>query len=168
MGVCGELGIRNSKHGTALWLVAPKGRWWEKYRVQYFLGRYDYSMDERGRVPVPPRYRDSLLRGAVLNQGPDACLRLFTEESFQQQADLYTSQPANQRGARLTRHSFFANSFGVEPDRQGRILIPAALRTYAGLDGAVVVAGAGEWLEIWNPERFEEEMTAASEATDES
>ena len=134
--------------------------------MQYFLGRYDYSMDERGRVPVPPRYRELFLRGAVLNQGPDACLRLFTEESFQQQAELYTSQPANQRSARLTRHSFFANSFGVEPDRQGRILIPAQLRSYAGLDGAVVVAGAGEWLEIWNPERFETEMSAAEATTE--
>ncbi len=123
-------------------------------------------MDERGRVPVPPRYRELFLRGAVLNQGPDVCLRLFTEESFQQQAELYTSQPANQRNARLTRHSFFANSFGVEPDRQGRILIPAQLRSYAGLDGAVVVAGAGEWLEIWDPERFEAEMSAAETTTE--
>lgn len=106
------------------------------------------------------------MRGAVLNQGPDPCLRLFTEESFQQQAELYTSQPANRRGARLTRHSFFANSFSVEPDRQGRILIPSPLRTYAGLDGAVIVAGAGEWLEIWNPERFEGEMSEAEEASD--
>lgn len=122
-------------------------------------------MDERGRVPVPPRYRDAFLRGAVLNQGPDPCLRLFTEESFEQQAELYTSQPANQRGARLTRHSFFANSFGVEPDRQGRILVPGPLRTYAALEGAVVVAGAGEWLEIWNPERFDGEMSAAEAAS---
>ena len=115
---------------------------------------------------MPPRYRDAFLRGAVLNQGPDPCLRLFTEESFQQQAELYTSQPANQRDARLPRHSFFANSFGVEPDRQGRILIPGPLRTYAALDGAVVVAGAGEWLEIWNPERFDSEMSAAEQATE--
>ena len=123
-------------------------------------------MDERGRVPVPPRYRELFLRGAVLNQGPDACLRLFTEESFEQQAELYTSQPANQRNARLTRHSFFANSFGVEPDRQGRILVPAQLRSYAGLDRAVVVAGAGEWLEIWDPERFGTEMSAAESVSE--
>lgn len=123
-------------------------------------------MDERGRVPVPPRYRESFLKGAVLNQGPDACLRLFTEESFQQQAELYTSEPANQRDARVNRHSFFANSFSVEPDKQGRILIPAKARDHAGLDGAVVVSGAGEWLEIWNPERFEEEMTTAAQATE--
>ncbi len=126
--------------------------------MQYFLGRYDYAMDERGRVPVPPRYRDLFARGAVLNQGPDPCLRLFTAESFEEQAALYTGEPATERAGRMTRHAFFANSFSVEVDRQGRILIPGPLRTYAGLEGNVVVAGAGEWLEIWDPERFEAEM----------
>jgi MraZ protein len=126
--------------------------------LQYFLGRYDYAMDERGRVPVPPRYRDLFARGAVLNQGPDPCLRLFTAESFEEQAALYTSEPATERAGRMTRHAFFANSFSVELDRQGRILIPGQLRAYAGLEGSVVVAGAGEWLEIWNPERFDAEM----------
>jgi MraZ protein len=126
--------------------------------LQYFLGRYDYAMDERGRVPVPPRYRNLFARGAVLNQGPDPCLRLFTNENFEEQAALYTNQPAIERTGRITRHGFFANSFSVELDRQGRILIPGQLRAYAGLEGSVVVAGAGEWLEIWNPERFDAEM----------
>ena len=129
--------------------------------MQYFLGRYEYAMDERGRVPVPPRYRDLFLRGAVLNQGPDSCLRLFTEESFEQQASLYTSQPAIERSGRMTRHGFFANCFSVEPDRQGRILIPAPLREYAELQGSVIVAGAGEWLEIWSPDAFTTEMAEA-------
>jgi len=120
-------------------------------------------MDERGRVPVPPRYRDLFLKGAVLNQGPDPCLRLFPAESFEQQAALYTSAPAIERAGRITRHAFFANSFTVEPDRQGRILIPAPLRAYAGLEGSVIVAGAGEWIEVWNPQRFEAEMAAAQQ-----
>ena len=131
--------------------------------MQYFLGRYEYAMDARGRVPVPPRYRDLFAQGAVLNQGPDPCLRLFTAESFEQQATLYTSEPAIERGGRVTRHGFFANSFSVELDGQGRMLIPAPLRVYAGLEGSVVVAGAGEWLEIWNPGQFEAEMAAVSE-----
>jgi len=130
--------------------------------VQYFLGRFDYAMDDRGRVPIPPRYRDLFAHGAMLNQGPDPCLRLFTIESFQQQAALYTREPAIERSGRMTRHAFFANSFSVELDRQGRILIPAPLRTYARLEGSVVVSGAGEWLELWNPESFEAEMAAAA------
>lgn len=129
--------------------------------MQYFLGRYDYAMDDRGRVPVPPRYRDLLARGAMLNQGPDPCLRLFTQESFDNQAQLYTSLPSIQREGRMTRLAFFSNSFSVELDKQGRILIPAPLRTYARLEGNVVISGAGEWLGIWNPEQFEVEMAEA-------
>lgn len=128
--------------------------------MPYFLGRYDYAMDARGRVPVPPRYRDVFTRGAVLSQGPDSCLRLFTAESFDEQATLYTSQPATERAGRMTRRAFFAQSFSVELDRQGRILVPAPLRAYAALEGNVVVVGAGEWLEIWSPERLDAEMAA--------
>jgi MraZ protein len=126
--------------------------------VQYFTGRYDYAVDERGRIPVPPRYRDLFLHGAILNQGPDPCLRLFTTENFDQQARLYTREDATEEAARGTRRSFFANCFSVELDRQGRVLIPPPLRTYAQLEGNAIVAGTGEWLEIWNPKRFEERM----------
>ena len=128
--------------------------------MQFFLGRYEYAMDGRGRVPLPPRYRDAFAVGAVLSQGPDPCLRLFTGESFREQAALYTSDPATEETARSTRRAFFANSFSVELDGQGRILVPGPLRGYAALDGNVVVSGAGEWLEIWSPERFESAMNA--------
>ncbi len=129
--------------------------------AQYFLGRFEYAMDDRGRVPIPPRYRELFSIGAMLNQGPDPCLRLFTAESFQEQAQLYTSEPAIERSGRMTRHAFFANSFSVELDKQGRILTPTPLRAYAQLEGNVIIAGAGEWLEIWSPEQFEIEMAAA-------
>ena len=132
--------------------------------MEYFLGRYDYAMDDRGRVPVPPRYRDQFARGAVLSQGsPDTCVRLYTAESFEQQAALYASEPSTRRAGRITRHAFFSRSFSVELDRQGRLLIPAALRSYAGLEANAIVVGAGEWLEIWSPERFEVEMAVVDE-----
>lgn len=132
--------------------------------MAYFLGRYEYALDARGRVPVPPRYRDALARGAVISQGsPDQCLRLYTAESFEEQAALYTSEPATRRVGRVARHAFFTRSFGVELDRQGRILIPAPLRTFAGLESNVIVVGAGEWLEVWDPERFEAEMTVVDD-----
>ena len=132
--------------------------------MPYFLGNFEYALDERGRVPVPPRYRDLFTRGAVLNQGsPDQCVRLFTAESFELEAQLYTSEPATRRAGRISRHAFFARSFQVELDRQGRILIPAPLRSYARLEGNVLVVGAGEWLEIWNPDSFAAEMTVVDD-----
>ena len=129
--------------------------------MQYFLGRYDYAMDERGRVPLPPRYRELFALGAMLNQGPDPCLRLFTLQTFDGQAQLYTSIPSIEHEGRLTRLAFFSNSFPVELDKQGRILIPAPLRSYAQLEGNVVISGAGEWLGIWNPQQFELEIARA-------
>ncbi|MDZ4278056.1 MAG: hypothetical protein U1B78_02840 [Dehalococcoidia bacterium] len=132
--------------------------------MPFFLGRYDYSMDARGRAPLPPRYRDAFARGAVLSQGsPVPCLRLYTAQSFEQQAALYTSEPVTRRAGRVARHGFFSRSFPVEPDRQGRILVPGPLRQFAGLEGNVVVVGAGEWLEMWNAERFEAAMAVVDE-----
>ena len=136
--------------------------------MQYFLGRYEYAMDGRGRMPVPPRFRDAFAVGAVLTQGPDPCLRLFTSQSFEQQAELYTSESAREPVGRRSRRDFFANSFSVDLDGQGRILVPGPLRAYAGLEGSVLVAGAGEWLELWNPERFQSEQTASASTESES
>jgi len=134
----------------------------------YFLGTYEYSMDERGRVPLPPRYRDAFLRGVVLSQGsPDPCLRAYTQESYEAQAALHTAEPSLRRRGRLIRRGFFPRSFPAELDRQGRVLVPPQLRRYAGLEGSVVVVGAGEWLEIWNPERLEAEMTTVDEQFEE-
>jgi MraZ protein len=121
-------------------------------------------MDARGRVPVPPRYRDLLLRGAVISQGsPDLCLRLYTTENFERQAELFTHQLPTRKAGRIARQSYFGRSFPVDVDRQGRILIPATLRVHAGLESNVVMIGAGEWMNIWSPERFDAEMTLTDE-----
>jgi MraZ protein len=125
-----------------------------------FLGTFDYAMDERGRVPLPPRYRDAFRGGIVLSQGsPDRCLRVFTQEAFDEQASEYTAESAMHRRGRDLRKAFFSRSHPAELDKQNRILIPGALREYAGLSNKVLVVGAGEWLEIWSPEHFSEEMS---------
>ena len=134
-----------------------------------FLGQYEYAMDARGRVPLPPRYRDLFGHGAVLSQGaPLPCLRIFTQEAFEREAALYTSTPGTRRAGRIARQGFFPRSFPAELDKQGRILIPAPLRTFAGLEASVVIAGAGEWLEVWNPERFAAQMAAVDEQLEET
>ena len=126
----------------------------------YFLGTFDYAMDERGRVPLPPRYRDAFREGIVLSQGsPDPCLRVYTQASFDAQATEFTSQSAMHRKGRDLRKALFSRSHEAELDKQSRVLIPAALREYAGLSGKVLVIGAGEWLEIWSPAAYEREMT---------
>ena len=115
-------------------------------------------MDERGRVPLPPKYRDAFREGIVLSQGsPNPCLRVYTQSSFDAQAAEWTAPSAMRRKGRDLR-KLFSRSFEVELDKQNRILIPAALRAYAGLEGKVLVIGTGEYLEIWSPEAYAREM----------
>ena len=124
-----------------------------------FLGTFDYAMDERGRLPLPPRYRDAFREGIVLSQGsPDKCLRLYTEAAFTALASEYTAESALRRVGRDLRSVFFSRSVHAELDKQNRILIPGPLREYAGLSAKVLVVGAGEYLEIWSPASYESEM----------
>ncbi|HYM14065.1 MAG TPA: division/cell wall cluster transcriptional repressor MraZ [Dehalococcoidia bacterium] len=124
-----------------------------------FLGTFDYAMDERGRVPLPPRYREAFRDGIVLSQGsPDPCLRVYTAAAFTAQASEFLEHSQMQRRGRDLRKVLFSRSHVAELDKQNRILIPAALRAYAGLSAKVLVIGAGECLEIWAPESYEAEM----------
>jgi MraZ protein len=129
-----------------------------------FLGTFDYAMDERGRVPLPPPYRDAFRDGVVLSQGsPDRCLRVFTTAAFDAQASEYTSESPMHRKGRDLRRAFFSRTYRTELDRQNRVLVPAGLREWAGLSGKVLVIGAGESLEIWAPDTFGAEMSRVDE-----
>ena len=125
----------------------------------FFLGTFDYAMDERGRLPLPPPYRDAFRDGIVLSQGsPDRCLHLFTREAFEKRARQYTAQPATRRRGRIMRRALFPRSHEAELDRQNRVLIPPGLREYARLSGKVLVIGNGEWVELWAPDEFAAEI----------
>ena len=125
-----------------------------------FLGRHDYSMDERGRVPMPPKFREALVQGIILTQGaPDRCVRAYAADGFEQQAALYMSEPVTTPTGRVMRRAFFSGAYQAELDRQGRVLVPPVLRQWAGLEGQVVVVGTGEHLEIWNAADFDADLS---------
>ncbi len=129
-----------------------------------FLGRYEYVMDDRGRIPLPPRFREELSRGVILTFGrPDQCVRGYSSAGFDDQASLYLREPAVGRQGRVMRRVVFGLSYAVELDRQGRVVIPPPLRRWAELDGQVVVAGTGEGFEVWRAERFEAAVIAEAE-----
>jgi MraZ protein len=121
-------------------------------------------MDERGRVPMPPRFREELVRGIVLTQGaPDRCVRGYSSEGFEQQAGLYLAEPGVGRQGRIVRRALFAGAYSAELDRQGRVLIPPPLRRWASLESQIVVVGIGEGFEIWNAADFETTITDEQE-----
>ncbi len=129
-----------------------------------FLGKHDYAMDERGRIPMPPRYREALMQGIILTQGtPDRCIRAYPGDAFDEQAQLFMNDPVTKRSGRVMRRAFFSGAFPAELDRAGRVLIPPQLRQWANLETQVTVVGAGEGIEIWNADDFETAIGAEQE-----
>jgi MraZ protein len=129
-----------------------------------FLGKHEYAMDERGRIPMPPRYRDALMQGIILTQGtPDHCIRAYPADSFEEQAQLYMNEPVTTRNGRVMRRAFFSGAYPAELDRAGRVLIPTTLRQWANLQTQVVIVGTGEGIEIWNADDFDSALGAEEE-----
>jgi MraZ protein len=122
-----------------------------------FRGTYEYTIDDRGRLPIPARYRNVFASGLVLVEADDGCVELYTVEGYDEWAEFITRQPAHRRKSRRLRRGFFGRSMDAEMDRQGRVLLPPRLRQHGDLNGAVIVVGRGECLEVWNPARWEAE-----------
>lgn len=117
-------------------------------------------MDERGRIPLPPIYRDAFREGIVLSQGhPDPCLRVYTRSAFDALSAEYTAESAMTQRGRDLRRAFFGATRHADLDAQNRVLIPGPLRQYAGLERQILVVGVGEYLEVWDPGRWDEEQS---------
>lgn len=121
-----------------------------------FLGTYEHSLDPKGRVILPAKFREQLEAGAFLAKSLDGCLALYDAEEFQKVA--LNMQEQARRGAveRNAVRSFAAGATEATPDKQGRISIPAHLRTFAGLDREVVVTGALTRIEVWDAAKWRE------------
>ena len=128
-----------------------------------FLGQYRHTVDEKGRLTIPARFREELAAGAYLTQGFDRNLRLLTQEAFEAVFQKLSAMNTTDPAARELRRLLFANATKVEFDRVGRILIPQFLRQVAGLDGEAVIVGVGESIEIWSPAAWEEQVARLSD-----
>lgn len=120
-----------------------------------FQGHSEYSLDNRGRIPIPARYRASFGSRAVLVQGQDGCVEVYTLEAYQKASEFVTAEPPTTAKGRRLRRIFFGHSFEVDLDGQGRILLPLKLREHGDLRGPVTIVGRGECLDLWNPERYD-------------
>ncbi len=129
-----------------------------------FLGTFDYAMDERGRIPLPPPFRDAFRDGIVLSPGsPDRCIFLHSLEEFARRARPITDVPGLHRRGRVLRRGSFHGVDQASLDSQNRILIPARLREHANIKSRVLVFGTGEWVELWSPEEYEAEAARIAE-----
>jgi MraZ protein len=119
-----------------------------------FRGTFEYTVDNRGRIPIPARYRAIFNEGVVLVDAADGCVEVYPPAAYEQQAGFLIELRPTQKKARLLRRGFFGRSFDGELDGQGRVLLPPRLRQRADLNGGVLIVGRGECLEIWNPKRW--------------
>ena len=121
-----------------------------------FLGEYQHSLDAKGRVILPARFRAQLEGGAVMARALDGCLAVYPIAEFDRVARKL--QEARERGPRERQaaRSFFSGAENFTPDAQGRAAIPPHLREYAGLDREVIVSGGFDRIEIWDAQRFRE------------
>ena len=120
-----------------------------------FTGEFRHSIDGKGRVAVPARFRADLAAGATVCRWLESCVAIFPRQQWQQLADAAQAERYADAGARAFTRFLFSGAFEVEPDAQGRLVLPASLRQFGGLKSEVVVVGAADHIELWEPARWD-------------
>lgn len=128
-----------------------------------FLGEYEHTLDEKGRVAIPARFRGALQDGLVLTRGTDKCLVIWTLESWRAISERVQDLSIWKADARRIQRLLFSGAVPTETDKLGRVLVPAFLREYAELKDQVVLVGLMNRIEIWSKEAWEAERAAAEE-----
>jgi MraZ protein len=127
-----------------------------------FLGQFQHNLDDKGRLMIPARYRELLEGGAFITQGFDKCLMVMTEAYFKQVYERIEAMNLADPTARLLRRLILANAYPVEVDKVGRILVPQNLRGFLGIQngtgGELIVAGQGDYFEVWSPGEWSGQM----------
>lgn len=118
-----------------------------------FLGEYDYKVDNKGRLPLPPKFRQEFVNGLVLTRGQEACIFGYRNADFENNANtLAPERIIESEQQRKLKRAIFASAERSIPDSQGRIALPVNLRKYAQIKDAVIIVGVGDRIELWNPE----------------
>ena len=124
-----------------------------------FLGQFQHNLDDKGRLMIPARYRELLAAGAFITQGFDKCLMVMTDNYFKQVYDRINAMNLADGTARLLRRLILSSAYPVEVDKVGRILVPQNLRQVIMLENEAIVAGQGEYFEVWTPAAWNDQMS---------
>lgn len=135
----------------------------EPGELRVFLGEFEYRIDDKGRVPIPPKFKAELKDGVVLMPGAEKCILLYTWAEWKKLAASLTTTSVTRSKLRRLNRAIFATAFRLNIDGQGRIALPVPLRQYAEIEDEVIIAGANTYLELWNKEQWESEKTISQE-----
>ena len=125
-----------------------------------FMGEYGHSLDPKGRLIIPSKFREALGERFVITRRLDPCLCVYDMEDWERFVSELSSSTYNVKKQRQLVRFFLSGANEAEPDRQGRVLIPSNLREAAGIDREVVLVGVGSRIEIWSRDKWEENMSS--------
>ncbi len=124
-----------------------------------FMGEYNHTVDEKGRLIVPSKFREQLGDEFVVTKGLDGCLFIYPEDEWDRIEEKFREVPLTTQDARKFARFFFAGAATCEIDKQGRILLPQVLRAHANITKDAVLVGVLNRVEIWSRERWESESS---------
>ena len=119
-----------------------------------FLGRFEHTLDTKGRIAIPAKFRADLGEGLVMTRGIDRCLAVYPMVAWRDLAARMNALSMADPNARLMRRMVFSEAMDAMLDGQGRVLVPGDLRLYAGIEREAIVVGLHSSFEIWSPERW--------------
>jgi len=125
-----------------------------------FIGEYQHTIDNKGRMAVPAKFRQILKKGAIVTRGLDNCLFVYTQDEWKKMVEKISQLPLAQQKSRAFARLMLAGAMDVNLDSQGRILIPEYLRSFAKIKKETVVAGLYNRLEIWDRSAWEKYQSA--------
>ncbi|MBE9469930.1 MAG: division/cell wall cluster transcriptional repressor MraZ [Chloroflexi bacterium] len=128
-----------------------------------FFGGYQYKVDEKGRLPLPPKFRRQMRDGVILTKGIEKCIDVYPLNEWNRLADTLAAKVVTPANLRRLNRAIFGSAFSVSFDGQGRITLPVPLRTYADIGDTVMVVGANARVELWNEELWRSEAASAGE-----
>jgi MraZ protein len=129
-----------------------------------FLGEHQHTLDPKGRVILPSRFRDRLAAGLVLVPGQDRCIDVYPVATFERRLEHLRALPREDQRNRAYVRVLTAGAHQDTPDGQGRVTLPQRLRDYAGLDKDLTVVGADEKVEVWDRGTWESYLEEAEDA----
>jgi len=128
-----------------------------------FFGEYQYKVDEKGRFPLPPKFRRDMKEDVILTKGTEKCIVAYPLVEWKRLAESLSSKTVTSASRRKLNRAIFGSASRTIFDRQGRIMLSSPLRNYADIGDTVTVVGANNYVELWNEELWKTEKASAEE-----
>jgi len=137
---------------------------WRTEESKMFFGEYPYKVDEKGRVPLPPKFRRQMREGVILAKGMgEKCIAVYPVAEWKRLSDSLAAKAVTPANLRKLNRAIFGSAFSASFDGQGRITLPFPLREYAGIGDTAIVVGANNCVELWCEGEWKAEKTSAEE-----